>query len=107
MVLLAWVLMWISMSGRTRLAIMKTPGSEMMSASGPDLRKLLKIRLHAGQVAVVGQDIGRDVHLDAALVGKGDALFDLLICKILRLGPEPEGLSAKINGVSPVDDRRL
>lgn len=73
----------------------------------PDLRKLPKIRLHAGKVAVVGQDIGRDVHLDAAGVCKSDALFDLLVCKILRLGPEPEGLSAKINGVSPVDDRRL
>ena len=31
----AWVLIWISISGRIRFAMAKTPGSEMISASGP------------------------------------------------------------------------
>ena len=33
-VLFAWVLIWISISGSTRFAMVKTPGSEIMRASG-------------------------------------------------------------------------
>ena len=69
--------------------------------------KLLEILLHARQVPVVGQDVGGDVDLHAPLVGEGDPLLNLLVCEILRLGPEAEGLAAQIDRVRSVDDRRL
>ena len=50
------------------------------------------------------QNVGGNVDLDAPLMGKGNALFDLFVGKILCFGSETEGLTAQIYGIGTVDD---
>ena len=70
---------------------------------GSDVPQLLKVFLHPGQIAVVGQDIGGDIDLHAPLMGKLDPLLHLLVRKIVRLGPQAECLSSDIDSVRAVD----
>ena len=74
---------------------------------GTDIPQLLKIRLHPGQILIVGQDIGGDIHLHAPGMGKGDPFPDLIVGKILRFRPEAERLAAEIHRIRAVDHRGL
>ena len=45
-----------------------------------------------------------DIHLYAVVMGKFDALHDLFVRKVFRLGAEAECLTAEIYSISAVDN---
>ncbi len=68
---------------------------------GPHLLQLLKISRRAGQVAVMGQNIGGHMDPDAMGVGIRDALSHVIGGEIPGFGPQAVGLSTYIYGIRP------
>ena len=58
----------------------------------------------SGRIVFVRENIRCDIHLYAVVMGKFDALHDLFVRKVFRLGAEAECLTAEIYSISAVDN---